>query len=95
MSTLTIILIVLSALFLIIHLATERYGLALLWTVILALNITTGIAETKKEQQKNQERIHSETIYDIDGYKIDSTITINGLDTTKTYTISYWRYNYK
>ena len=95
MSTLTIILIIISVIFLIINVFAERYGLALLWTVILALNITTGITETRKEQQKNQERIHSETIYDIDGYKIDSTITINGLDTTKTYTISYWRYNNK
>lgn len=31
------------------------------------------------------------TIKDIQGFSVDSTLTISGADTTKTYTLTYWK----
>ena len=39
---------------------------------------------------KSQE-IQTTIIKDIQGFSVDSTLTISGADTTKTYTLTYWK----
>ena len=39
------------------------------------------------ESPKNQTTI----VKDIQGFSVDSTLTISGTDTTKTYTLTYWK----
>ena len=39
------------------------------------------------ESSKNQQTV----VKDIKGFSVDSTITISGADTTKTYTLTYWK----
>ena len=39
---------------------------------------------------KSQE-IQTTIVKDIQGFSVDSTLTISGADTTKTYTLTYWK----
>lgn len=49
---------------------------------LLKLNIDKYI-ESKETQ--------TTIIKDIQGFSVDSTLTISGADTTKTYTLTYWK----
>ena len=37
------------------------------------------------------QEIQTTVVKDIQGFSIDSTLTISGADTTKTYTLTYWK----
>lgn len=94
MSTFTIIIIILCALFLIIDLIREDWGWAFVWVILLSLNISGGIRErNEKRENESHGKDITETVvlHDIKGYCVDSTTIINGNDTTKTYVLTYWR----
>ncbi len=55
--------------------------LALFNGALLAMNI-------RKAKEKEDDIVT--VVQDVKWYKIDSTIIINGVDTTKIYTITYW-----
>lgn len=40
---------------------------------------------------RNPDKVETTVVKDVVGYKVDSTMTINGADTTKTYTLTYWK----
>ena len=42
------------------------------------------------EYNKPQE-VQTTVVKDIQGFSVDSTLTISGADTTKTYTLTYWK----
>jgi hypothetical protein len=66
------------------------YGLALLVLGILNLYLLKDAIDDSHAKEKNEPV--STVVSDVVEYKIDSTITINNADTTKAYTITYWKY---
>ena len=57
--------------------------LTIMNTVFLVININI--------YRKNHEEMNTSVVHNVKGYQIDSTFTINSTDTTKTYTITYWK----
>ena len=37
------------------------------------------------------QEVQTTVVKDIQGFSVDSTLTISGADTTKTYTLTYWK----
>ena len=69
--------------------AQERLGTALLFFLLLILNVYILVVDIKK--YRNPDEYETHIVHNVEGYSIDSTMTINGVDTTKTYTITYWK----
>lgn len=63
--------------------------LVFLGAFILKLNLDM-YNEPKDEYNKPQE-IQTTIVKDIQGFSVDSTLTISGADTIKTYTLTYWK----
>jgi hypothetical protein len=40
---------------------------------------------------RNPDKVETTVVKNVVGYQVDSTMTINGADTTKTYTLTYWK----
>lgn len=65
-----------------VSVAIGMFLIVLLNVFMLKLNLD--------EYNKSQE-IQTTIVKDIQGFSIDSTLTISGADTTKTYTLTYWK----
>lgn len=83
-----IILIIVCALFLIIDIIAEHYGLAALMTFCIILNIMSLREEIRK---RDPNYVETHIVKDVKGYDIDTIKTINGADTTQTYVLTYWK----
>ena len=66
------------------------HGLALLVLGVFNVFLLED-AVNDSHAKENNEPIAT-VVSDVAGYKVDSTIVINAADTTKTYTVTYWRY---
>ena len=64
-----------------------------LGTIIMLLLILLNLFLLKLNIDKYNEsqEIQTTIVKDIQGFSIDSTLTISGADTTKTYTLTYWK----
>ena len=64
-----------------------------LGTIIMLLLIFLNAFLLKLNIDKyiESQEIKTTIVKDIKEYSIDSTITISGADTTKTYTLTYWK----
>ena len=64
-----------------------------LGTIIMLLLILLNLFLLKLNIDKYNEsqEIQTTIVKDIQGFSIDSTLTISGADTTKTYTLTYWQ----
>ena len=64
-----------------------------LGTIIMLLLIFLNAFMLKLNIDKYIESQETQTtiIKDIKGFSVDSTITISGVDTTKTYILTYWK----
>ena len=89
---LAIVAIVLCSCAAIAQFATENfgYGLALLALGLVNIYILKDAVDDFHAKESGEPA--STVVSDVVGYKIDSTITINNADTTKTYTVTYWKY---
>ena len=74
------------------HFATEEFGQGLALLALGLLNIYLLKDAVDDLHAKESGEPASTVVTDVVGYKIDSTIIINNADTTKTYTVTYWKY---
>ena len=88
---LAIVAIVCCGLALIIDLATKRIGWAIVMGISVILNAYILKIDIEKYHAKQNHEFETTIVKNVVGYNIDSTLTINGADTTKTYTITYWK----
>ena len=89
--SINIIAIVLCFLGIIIGIINDKPGLTIVMTLLLILNIRLFISNNKDyNDSKNPENVATTVVHDVKGYQVDSTIIINGSDTTKTYILTYW-----
>ena len=58
--------------------------------VLLKFNLDMMYNEPQDMHNKPQE-VQTTVVKDIQGFSVDSTLTISGADTTKTYTLTYWK----
>jgi hypothetical protein len=72
--------------------ATENFGQGLALLVLGLFNICILKDSVDDFHAKESGEPASTVVNDVVGYKIDSTIIINNADTTKTYTVTYWKY---
>ena len=56
------------------------------WAIVNGLLCAKNIQDLGKEDQPQKFEVSN-----VKEYSIDSTIVINGADTTKTYVITYWK----
>lgn len=66
------------------------YGLALLALGVFNIFLLEDAINDSRAKENNEPI--ATVVSDVAGYKVDSTIVINAADTTKTYTVTYWRY---
>ena len=61
--------------------------------ILVALNFFFMCISIQAYNNKKNgiEPINTTIVKDVKGYQIDSTIVINGIDTTKTYVLTYWK----
>lgn len=86
---LTIIALICCSIAFIINVANSD----VLGTIIMLLLVFINIFILKynlDEYNKPQE-VQTTVVKDIQGFSVDSTLTISGADTTKTYTLTYWK----
>ena len=66
----------------------DSVSTAIAGTLLLVFNIFLLVANVIKHN--NSEQVVSHVVENVEEYQVDSTLVINGVDTTKTYTITYW-----
>lgn len=60
--------------------------------VIIGLILFIGFINSESiQKEKDNDNVISAVVYDVSGYQVDTNIVITDTDTTKTYTITYWR----
>ena len=86
-----IIAIIFCLMALIIDIINDKPGWIIVMILLLILNVTLLIRNIEDyNNSKNPDNVVTTVVYDVKGYQVDSTITINGTDTTKTYILTYW-----
>lgn len=88
---LAIVAIVACSLVLVLSLINQEFGTAFFMTILVILNVFILVNDIDKYKAKNNGEVERKTVENVIGYSIDSTTVINGIDTTKTYTITYWK----
>lgn len=68
----------------------HKHGVGIVMGLLGLMNIYILIIDIQKYNEPKE--LHREQIEEVVKYNIDSTTVINGLDTTKTYTIYYYKY---
>ena len=59
--------------------------------MILLVFINIFILKYNLDEYNKPQEVQTTVVKDIQGFSVDSTLTISGADTTKTYTITYWK----
>ena len=65
-------------------------AVSMLLLILLNLFLLQYNYNRYKNHNESQE-IQTTIVKDIQGFSVDSTLTISGADTTKTYTLTYWK----
>ena len=60
------------------------------FTAILGILLFFDIKEYRKSNE-DDDNVISAVVYDVSKFQIDTNVVITETDTTKTYTITYWR----
>ena len=58
--------------------------------MLLLIFLNAFILKVNLDMHNESQEIQT-TVKDIQGFSVDSTLTISGADTTKTYTLTYWK----
>ena len=59
--------------------------------MILLVFLNIFILKYNLDEYNKPQEIQTTIVKDIQGFSVDSTLTISGADTTKTYTLTYWK----
>ena len=59
--------------------------------MLLLVFLNVFILKLNLDRHNKSQEIQTTIVKDIQGFSIDSTLTISGADTTKTYTLTYWK----
>ena len=59
--------------------------------MILLVFLNIFILKYNLDEYNKPQEIQTTVVKDIQGFSVDSTLTISGADTTKTYTLTYWK----
>ena len=71
------------------NIVQEKIGGSLFFALLVILNVYILYIDIKK--YNNPDAVETHIVHNVEGYSVDSTMTINGTDTTKTYTLTYWK----
>ena len=59
--------------------------------MLLLIFLNAFILKLNLDRHNKSQEIQTTIVKDIQGFSVDSTLTISGADTTKTYTLTYWK----
>ena len=59
--------------------------------MLLLVFLHVFILKLNLDRHNKSQEIQTTIVKDIQGFSVDSTLTISGADTTKTYTLTYWK----
>ena len=59
--------------------------------MLLLVFLNVFILKHNLDIHNEPQEIQTTIVKDIQGFSVDSTLTISGADTTKTYTLTYWK----
>ena len=59
--------------------------------MILLVFLNIFILKYNLDEYNKPQEIQQTVVKDIQKFSVDSTLTISGADTTKTYTLTYWK----
>ena len=59
--------------------------------MLLLVFLNVFILKLNLDRHNKSQEIQTTSVKDIQGFSVDSTLTISGADTTKTYTLTYWK----
>ena len=59
--------------------------------MLLLVFLNAFLLKCNIDKYNEPQEIQTTIVKDIQGFSIDSTLTISGADTTKTYTLTYWK----
>ena len=59
--------------------------------MLLLIFLNAFLLKLNLDIHNESQEIQTTIVKDIQGFSIDSTLTISGADTTKTYTLTYWK----
>lgn len=88
---LAIVAIIVCGAAMISNLINHDWGGAFFMFLLVLLNVFILVFDIERLNAKNNREFETKVIKDVIGYSIDSITVINGTDTTKTYTLTYWK----
>ena len=59
--------------------------------MLLLVFLNVFILKLNLDRHNKSQEIQTTIVKDIQGFSVDSTLTISGADTTKTYILTYWK----
>ena len=59
--------------------------------MLLLIFLNAFILKVNLDMHNESQEIQTTIVKDIKEFSVDSTLTISGADTTKTYTLTYWK----
>ena len=59
--------------------------------MLLLVFLNVFLLKLNLDKYNESQEIQTTIVKDIQGFSVDSTLTISGADTTKTYTLTYWK----
>ena len=59
--------------------------------MLLLVCVNAVLLKFNLDEYNEPQEIQTTVVKDIQGFSVDSTLTISGADTTKTYTLTYWK----
>lgn len=86
---LAIIAIICCSIAFIINVANSDIIGAIIMLLLVFLNAV--LLKLNLDEYNKPKEVQTTIVKDIQGFSVDSTLTISGADTTKTYTLTYWK----
>ena len=59
--------------------------------MLLLVFLNAFLLKCNIDMHNEPKEVQTTIVKDIQGFSVDSTLTISGADTTKTYTLTYWK----
>ena len=59
--------------------------------MLLLVCVNAVLLKFNLDEYNKPKEVQTTVVKDIQGFSVDSTLTISGADTTKTYTLTYWK----
>ena len=69
----------------------KKPGQAILFAILTALNVVILIDDIHKYNALQNGELETTVVKNVVGFSADTITVINGADTTRTYTLTYWK----